>query len=493
MNLPLLLILVLAGLLRCFYLFDPFVRIEEWGMAQFSVYAANYHRFGYLDAGFFPLFGKVGEMNFPYANHPPLASVILGLWTQVVGNSEAAARVLSILFQLGSIVTVHEIGKRFFDKRVALWAAGVFAFLPQSLYMGHFYTMEVPMTLFTLLGIYFVAVWAQTDSGRDFSLAVLFLVLGNACDYYPYFLSPAFGIWAIVEFRKKAPPARIALWLTLTFLGPVCFGAQMLYLHMFGWAKTLMVSGASKYSTPWAVWANPGYYQTLARRLLFETGIVPTITTVMGLRLLRSWNRGQTVLMSLLICLPVTDVIVCSDAVYRHHYRTLNFFPLIAVASALILARVSWSRLIPLGLVFVAVGSFSLKSYYTVLRPDTAKIGATVRNATSDKDILVGLPPDLAYYIDRPASVPYFYLWKHSSLYESPEQLFRELHPLAQLEGYERIILFTRFLVRSDGPRFDWSKTFDSVPNLQRVSEVGQDPQIWEFVEESEGAKPAPE
>lgn len=482
MNVPLIAILLFAGLVRSFYLFSPFVRIEEWGMAQFSVYAANYHKFGYWTEGLFPLYGRVGTLDFPYPNHPPLASILLGLWTGLVGNTEVAARILSILIQLGSVTGMYFLGRRFFNERIGRWSAVVFAALPQSAYMGHYYTMEVPQLFFSIWAVYFICSWQETESYRDYGLAVASLVLGNASDYYPYFFSPAIGLWTLYFLKQGKSKGRVAAWAFLTFLGPLCFLSQLAYLYSLGWAKTLLVNGASKYSNPWVIWSTSDYYQSLARRLFLDSGIVPGVAMLIAPHWSKEWNRTQSILISLLYCLPITDAIVSAVAVQRHYYRTHNFLPILALTAALLLVRLKKKHLVAVFALFVPISIYTLHRYYEVLRPKTPEIAAEIRRLTTDRDILVGLPPDLTYYVGRTAVVPYFFLWKHGELNKGPNALFEKLHPLAQQKGYDRIILFQRHLLQTPNPQINWSKAFDGVPNLKRVTKPESDPQVWQFV-----------
>ncbi len=476
------LILLGAALVRLPYVTDPFLRLEEFGMSQFSVYAENFHRFGYLDTGLLPIFGKVGETYYPYANHPPLASIFLGLWTSVFGNTELAARALSILFGLGTILVVYLLGRRCFSEKVGLWGAFFMAFTPLQMYMNHYYTMEIPQTFFTLLALLFVLRWDESQKRSDLGLAVLCLVLGYECDVYPAFWTPVFFLWGVLDLRQKAERSKILGWGLLTAVGPLCVLGQLVHLKVLGWAQTMMVGGVSKYSTPWDYWVDPNYHIHAVTRLFQDSAWLPAIAALVALRHLKSWNRAQRVLLTFLLLLPVADYLVLAKAVHGHHYRVMFFFPLMAILAGITMAEV------PLSLSAVLVVGFSFAAYpktvelYQILRPNDIETSRQIKELTTERDILVALPPHMTYYVGRPAVLPYYYLWRHAGLHKEPEKLFAELHHLARETDYDRIIVFTQFILPPEFPPVDWSKTFDGVDNLERVTEPGIDPQVWKFV-----------
>lgn len=70
------------------------------------------------------------------AVHPPLYFVSLRIWQEVFGEGEQAARTLSILFSLGTIVLISEIGRRTIGPLPALGASLLFAIAPNQVYLA---------------------------------------------------------------------------------------------------------------------------------------------------------------------------------------------------------------------------------------------------------------------------------------------------------------------------------------------------------------------
>jgi Dolichyl-phosphate-mannose-protein mannosyltransferase len=476
----LILILGVGILVRLPYIDAPFIRLEEWGMGQWSVFAANFHRFGYLESGFFPLFGKVGDQLIPYANHPPLGAVFLGLWTSLVGNSEVAPRLLSILFLSGTAAVIYSLAKEHFGRKAALWAAGVYSLMPISVYMGHFYTIEIAETFFSLLSIDFIVRWRNGGGWKYYLLTLAAMGLGFGSDYYTFLLCVPCALMAFYD--RGFGKARTASWLALAAFVPVVMGLEILYLSWWDWAEYL-TSGASKYSNPWHYWISPAYYWGIAKRLILQSGVVPVLAAMVGLVGAKGWNRRQLQFMMFLVTIPILDMFVTSRAVSGHNYRVIHFLAPLAVLAGVALAKANRRVLAALIVLFAVCSYQPLKTLYQPIQESDLDMAFQIRDLTTDKDILIGLPPHMAYYVGNPAYVPYSFLWKNTELYQNPKELYVLLTPFAEKSGYERIVLFQQFMLPPNSPKVDWSKTFDGVSNLKRKTRPGVDPQVWEFVE----------
>ncbi|MEM1009777.1 MAG: glycosyltransferase family 39 protein, partial [Myxococcota bacterium] len=371
--------------------------------------------------------------------------------------------------------------KRVFGPRVGLWNAFFLSFMPLWIYLNHFYTMEIPQTFFSLLTLLFVLRWQDEQRRSDLVAAALCCIVGYECDIYPALWSPVFFLWGLYDWNQNRSRERLLGWLLLTSLGPLCVLGQLAHLKWYGWSKGFMVSGVSKYSTPWDYWFRLDFHTYALKRIFLNTAWVPALLAPLGVRGWSKWDKGQRFLFVFLLALPILDYLILAKAVNGHHYRVMFFFPLIALLAAKAITRFSTTAQAGLVAVFVVAAGLHTPKLYTVLRPGDVSTARQIRELTTDKDILVALPPHMTYYIDRPSVVPYYYLWRHASLDISPPALFSELHHLAEEKDYERIVVFTQFILPSDFPPLDWSKAFDGIPNLKRVTQPGQDPQVWEF------------
>lgn len=86
--------------------------------------------------------------------HPPLYYFVLSAWMKVFGNSIIAARALSILASLGSIVYIYLIAKHLFNKETAEISALLAAILPFQVHYGQEIRMYVFLTFWLCLTTY---------------------------------------------------------------------------------------------------------------------------------------------------------------------------------------------------------------------------------------------------------------------------------------------------------------------------------------------------
>ncbi len=122
--------------------------------------------------------------------HPPFYYTLLQIWMSVVGKSDIALRLLSVLIGVVTIPLVYALAQRLFaDKRIALVAALLFAISPFHIY----YSQEVRMYgLVTLLGLASVYLCVQllgmTPGTRaSAGTALAFILVTTAALYTQYY------------------------------------------------------------------------------------------------------------------------------------------------------------------------------------------------------------------------------------------------------------------------------------------------------------------
>ncbi|MDB5643192.1 MAG: hypothetical protein JWN07_2509, partial [Hyphomicrobiales bacterium] len=68
--------------------------------------------------------------------NPPLFYALLGLWTDAVGDSDFAMRILPIIFSCAGIVLIFLLGTRLFNVTTGLTAAALTAVSAQNVFFG---------------------------------------------------------------------------------------------------------------------------------------------------------------------------------------------------------------------------------------------------------------------------------------------------------------------------------------------------------------------
>ena len=135
--------------------------------------AASGH--GVYDYGSLPfyLLGMVGWM----------ANAIPGVEDSNMYDLTIIGRVLSALFDTGTVFVVFLVGRRLFNERVGLLAALFTAFAVLHIQLAHFYTTEAMLTFFSCLSFFYVIRLSEEGCRRDAALAGLFFGLAMASKF----------------------------------------------------------------------------------------------------------------------------------------------------------------------------------------------------------------------------------------------------------------------------------------------------------------------
>jgi mannosyltransferase len=167
---PLLLFLFNIAL-RIFYLNYPPVSNDE----PFSIYHAQ------MDIP-----SIVYQLSL--GNNPPLFEVLLHYWIKIFGISTFSVRFLPMLFSAATAVVVYQIGYRFFNKNVAIWAALLFSFSNSQFFFTH---QARVYTLFTLLASLSFYAFLRLYEKPEKKLLLFWLFFWNILLIYSHY----FGLW----------------------------------------------------------------------------------------------------------------------------------------------------------------------------------------------------------------------------------------------------------------------------------------------------------
>lgn len=124
---------------------------------------------------------------FPYGSFPIyLLKLVSGLAALLMGKQWASyqylptvGRIISIFFDLGTIVLIFKIGKRVFGQKAGQWASLIYATCVFPIQSSHFYTVDVILNFFVWLTIWQLLQFYQLPSlrkaigvGASFGLAL---------------------------------------------------------------------------------------------------------------------------------------------------------------------------------------------------------------------------------------------------------------------------------------------------------------------------------
>ncbi|MCW6035788.1 glycosyltransferase family 39 protein [Spirulina subsalsa FACHB-351] len=94
-----------------------------------------------------------------------------------------SGRLVTALFGIAMIILVYGIGRKLFNSTVGLIGAAVIAFSPLCIYLSKLIRMDIQMTVFLLLSLWFCLQLLDSPKWRNYILAGLFLGLAITTKY----------------------------------------------------------------------------------------------------------------------------------------------------------------------------------------------------------------------------------------------------------------------------------------------------------------------
>lgn len=167
---------------------------------------------------------------------PPMSYWLGSAWLQVFGNSEMAARYLSISFSVTSVIALWAVARQFFSRRIATVSAALLAFSPNFIVMAVEIRAYAAFLLFSTFLVYsYLKLLAARPAPASLDLWAFSLsaALCSATHFFGIVISGGAFLCLLIGYFPAASPsdglalARKAKWPLLfylaTFAGLVAF------------------------------------------------------------------------------------------------------------------------------------------------------------------------------------------------------------------------------------------------------------------------------
>lgn len=415
----LLLLVIAAALVRSRGIDRPWSHGDHngWGGAFYSNIARNYVRYGYLETRFAPV---ISTGNTPpeerryYLTHPPFIGLAVSVAFHLFGEHEWSARLVPLLFGLGSIVLVFRIGSKVASREIGLVAAALFSLAPlETLYGAHVDPQGLPVTFFALLLL------LAYEEGRPLVGAGA-LVLGAGFDWPIHYLSGllAFHSLFLRPERRRWAVGLLAgsLLLVSTFLLYARFVAphpRQQYLQSTPFDSLLFWSGVRvpPDRIPGRPIEMPAPVEWLVRMVSHLDSLYTLPLLALAVLGAVFAPRGASSALAILLLWGLAHILLFPLGAFVHDYWSMYLAPGLALAAASGLVRIADSlrrgRTLFLTASSTALSLFLLTA--GVRRVDSlprepAALGTKLHELTGpDEGILMLNPIDArdAYYADR--------------------------------------------------------------------------------------------
>ncbi len=175
------LILIIGFIFRLYKIDNPIADWHSWRQADTAAVSRNFFKDGWTP--FVPKYDDmsgVAEKPIPnpgryrFVEFPIYNSIVYFTYLLNGGVDERLARLVSILFSLGSTVFIYLITRKYFGKTTALLAAFLYAVLPFNVYFSRVILPEPSLVFFSLGMFYFLDLWIRKDTRSVFFVALIF-------------------------------------------------------------------------------------------------------------------------------------------------------------------------------------------------------------------------------------------------------------------------------------------------------------------------------
>ncbi len=158
-------------------------------------------------------------------DHPPLHTLLLGVWMRAAGESDFVVRYLSVVCGVLVVVLTYALGK-LYDERAGLVAAGLMAMAPLAVYYSQETRGYMLLTALILIATLAAARLLNGDRRKRVWFAyIASLVLALYTHYFAAFAWAAINVGYIMpDLRGFRKPRRSLLrWIVAQFIILACF------------------------------------------------------------------------------------------------------------------------------------------------------------------------------------------------------------------------------------------------------------------------------
>lgn len=326
-----------------------------------STIASNYKKYGFINTKFRPLKQasglRPGERPPAHWHHPPLVNAAVAVSFSLLGESEAAARLVPAACTLLALLLTYLMLARSAGEGAALCAVFLALLAPMFAQYGKIVNYEPPTLL---LGT--AAVFAHLEIRRGgglgwFAAELAALGAGTLSDWPIFLLAAVLGFHGLLCLGKR-PAVRVAY-----FAGVGVFSA-MCMLAVWTWLGSMQgKAGGLEELARWRGWAGAGtslagFIGQSGRRLyIFFTPLVLALSAGWLVsfiaRLVRGRTGPQDHLPAIFLAWGLLYVAIFRQAASIHVFNFMYLLPFFA-ASAALCARAAWEKLRPGSGVFKA-------------------------------------------------------------------------------------------------------------------------------------------
>ncbi|HZZ98418.1 MAG TPA: glycosyltransferase family 39 protein [Candidatus Saccharimonadia bacterium] len=318
-------------------------------------------------------------VEFPLLNG--FSATLISL-THQQNNQVLFERFIAIVFSLVGLVSIYGLGSQLSGKRVGLFAAALFAFMPYSVYYSRTILPDGPFLAAITFSLWMFALYAEKKSWAAYLLSLIGFIAASLFKPYAVFFYPLFpAIMLYKQGLRGFKDWRLYIWPILSII-PLYLWRHWILQFPSGIAASdwLLNKGNIRYSGAFFHWI----FEVRISTLILGIGMV--VPFVLGLV-----KRGKDQLIYLLwgIC-TLAYLWIFAGGNVQHDYYQIVILPFLFLVTARGLSSFfelppkfmgKWVATLLIAVLFVfsfSVSWFYIRGYFNINHPEIVEAGKEV-------------------------------------------------------------------------------------------------------------------
>jgi mannosyltransferase len=336
-------------------------------------------------------------------SHFPLYVILMHFWVRLFGISEIAARMLSLVFGVGSVYLIFLLGKRLFSPRVGLIAAAFLTFAPQMVYYSQEARLYTLFLFLTMLSCYFYVQLLEQQSKKNIALYIAATTLLIYTHMFAFLTLFCQAIHYLYINRRSTK--RIAQWLIIL---------AILFILFTPWLSVMVRQLGFSNLLAWIPKATGITFLVTAYTIM---GGVPLLVIFLALCMIAfaRWARafskaeqGNIAMLALFSALPIALVLIISAVIMPLFVPKFFIFlsGYLFIASSFLIERLVGARSIKIALVALVIISSlvsGISQYNTLDKQDWKGVALYIKEHREAGEPVIVEP----YYYADPFAYQY--------------------------------------------------------------------------------------
>ena len=155
------------------------------------------------------------EPAFGYYTKPPLIAWIIGATSSLCGDTPLCVRLPSPVMHFATSLVIYALAAKLHSRRVAFWAALIYALMPGTSISATLMSTDVPLLLFWAIGLLAIVHHVERPSlAAGVALGVA-IGLGLNAKYAMVYLPLCYAVYAVVSPQARATLKHPGTWAAL--------------------------------------------------------------------------------------------------------------------------------------------------------------------------------------------------------------------------------------------------------------------------------------